>query len=102
VDAPAITAASDQRVHLAVLMTAVEPQQPGYLSHSDAAAAPVDRFPQRKTLVAGHCPQRLPSAQLSIPDQSIPFTECGKHRDRQTFEPAFPVGPFFTYYRLRI
>ena len=27
------------------LMTAVEAQQPGYLSHSDAAAAPFDRFP---------------------------------------------------------
>jgi hypothetical protein len=37
-------------------MTAVEPQQPGYLSHRDAAAAPIDRFPQRKGLVVGHRP----------------------------------------------
>jgi hypothetical protein len=37
------------------LMTAVEPQQSGYLSHSDAAAAPVGGFPDRQTLVVGHC-----------------------------------------------
>jgi hypothetical protein len=36
---------SDPAVSTA-LMTAVEAQQPGYLSHSDAAAAPLDRFPQ--------------------------------------------------------
>jgi hypothetical protein len=53
------------------LMTAVEPQQPGYLSHSDAAAAPVDRLPDRQTLIVSHRPQRLPSAPLSVPDQSI-------------------------------
>ena len=82
-------------------MTAVEPQQPGYLSHSDAAAAPVDRFPQRETLIAGHCPQRLPSTLLSAPNESIAFTQRGQHRNRQTFEPAFPVGPFFIQYRLR-
>jgi hypothetical protein len=29
------------------LMTALEPQQPGYLSHSDAATAPLDGFTQR-------------------------------------------------------
>ena len=83
-------------------MSVVEPQQPGYLSHSDAAAAPVDRFPHRQTLVVSHRPQRLPSAPLSIPDQSIAFNECGQHRDRQSFEPPFPVGPFFTQYRLGI
>jgi hypothetical protein len=77
---------------LAALMTAGEPQQPGYFSHSDAAAAPVDRFPQRKTLIAGHCPQRLPSALLSAPNESIAFTQRGQHRGRQSFEPAFPVG----------
>jgi hypothetical protein len=81
-----------RRVRLAALMTAVEPQQPGYFSHSDAAAAPVDRFPQRKTLIAGHCPQRLPSALLSAPNESIAFTQRGQHRGRQSFEPAFPVG----------
>ena len=90
-----------RRIRLAALMTAVEPQQPGYLSHSDAAAAPVDRFPQRKTLIAGHCPQRLPSTLLSAPNESIAFTQRGQHRNRQTFEPAFPVGPFFIQYRLR-
>jgi hypothetical protein len=86
---------SDSSVSTA-LMTAVEAQQPGYLSHSDAAAAPVDRFPYRQTLVVSHRPQGLSSPPLSIPDQSIAFTECGQHRDRQSFEPAFPVGPFFT------
>jgi hypothetical protein len=34
------------------LMTAVEPRQPGYLSHSDAATAPVDGFPDRQPLGA--------------------------------------------------
>ena len=66
------------------LMSVVEPQQPGYLSHGDAAAAPVERFPHRQTLVVSHRPQRLPGPPLSIPDQSIAFTECGQHRDRQT------------------
>jgi hypothetical protein len=83
-------------------MSVVEPQQPGYLSHSDAAAAPVDRLPHRQALVVSHCPQRLPGSPLSIPDQSIAFTECGQHRDRQSFEPPFPVGPFFTPHRLDI
>jgi hypothetical protein len=84
------------------LMSVVEPQQPGHLSHSDAAAAPVERFPHRQTLVVSHRPQRLPGPPLSIPDQSIAFTECGQHRDRQSFESAFPVGPFFTPRRLGI
>jgi len=83
-------------------MTAVEPQQPGYLSHSDAAAAPVDRFPYRQPLVLGHCPQRLRSAQLSVPNQNIAFTKRGQHRHRQSFAPAFPVGPFFAQYSLGI
>src|SRR5215217_9748765 len=89
---------SDSSVSTA-LMNVVEPQQPGYLSHSDAAAAPVDRFPYRQTLVVSHRPQRLPSAPLSIPDQSIAFTKRGQHRDRQSLGPAFPVGPFFAQYR---
>ena len=66
------------------LMTALEPQQPGYLSHSDATAAPLDGFTQRKTLVIGHPPQRLTSAPLSVPDEGIAFTKGGQHRDRQS------------------
>jgi hypothetical protein len=62
---------------LTALMTAVEPQQPGYLSHSDAAAAPVDRLPQRQTLIVSHRPHRLRSAPLSVPNQSIAFTQRG-------------------------
>jgi hypothetical protein len=75
--------------------------KPGHRSHGDAAAAPVERFPQRHTLVVSHRPQSLPSPPLRIPDQSIAFTQRGQHRNRQTFEPAFPVGPFFIQYRLR-
>jgi hypothetical protein len=37
------------------LMTAIE-QQPGYFSHSDAAAGLVDRFPYRQTLIGSHRP----------------------------------------------
>jgi hypothetical protein len=84
------------------LLAATKPQQPGYLSHGAAAAAPVDRFPQRQTLVLGHCPQRLRRAQLSRPDESIAFTKRCQHGDRQDFEPAFPVGTFFAQYRLGI
>src|SRR5215204_1097297 len=40
---------SDSSVSTA-LMSVVEPQQPGYLAHSDAAAAPVERLPHRQTL----------------------------------------------------
>jgi hypothetical protein len=83
-------------------MTAFEPQQPGYLSHSDAATTPVDRFPQRQTVLVGHRPQSLTSPPLSVPNQSIAFTKRGQHRNRQSFEPAFPVGPFFTPYGLGI
>jgi hypothetical protein len=72
-----------------------KPPQPGYLTHRYAAAAPVDRFPQRQALVVSHRPQRLPSAPLSVPNQSITFTKRGQHRDRESFEPAFPVGTFF-------
>ena len=72
---------SDSSISTA-LMSIFEPQQPGHLSHSNAAAAPVDRFPYRQTLVVSHRPQRLPSPPLSIPDQSIAFTECSQHRDR--------------------
>jgi hypothetical protein len=44
----------------------------------------------------------LPSALLSVPDESIAFTERGQHRDRQTLEPAFPVGAFLAQDRLGI
>jgi hypothetical protein len=66
-------------------VSAVEPQQPGYLSHSDAAPAPLDCFPQRQTLIFGHCPQRLPSTALSVPHESIALTRRGQHFDRQSF-----------------
>ena len=84
-----------RRVRLDGLTAAVEPQQPGYLSHTDAAAAPVDRLARRKTFVVGHHPQRLPSAPLSVPDESIAFTKRGQDYDCQSFEPVFPVDPFF-------
>jgi hypothetical protein len=48
-------------------MTAVEPQQPVYLSHSEPAAAPVDRFPYTSPIVS-HRLQRLRSASLGVPD----------------------------------
>jgi hypothetical protein len=63
-------------------MTAAEPQQPGYLSNSDAAAAPLARFPDRQTLIVSHRPQRLPSPPLSVPDEGIAFTKRRQHRDR--------------------
>jgi hypothetical protein len=44
----------------------------------------------------------LPSPPLSVPDESIPFTEPGQHRHRQTLKPAFPVGTFFAEARLGI
>ena len=47
--------------------TAGEPQQPGYLSHSDAAAAPVDRFAYRQILtlviVRRACPARCSASR---------------------------------------
>jgi hypothetical protein len=53
--------------------------------------------PSSPVIVRSACP-----APLSIPEQSIAFTECGQHRDRQSFEPPFPVGPLFAQYRLGI
>jgi hypothetical protein len=41
-------------------------------------------------------------ARRSASDESIAFTKRGQHRDRQTFEPVFPVGPFFAQSRLGI
>jgi hypothetical protein len=91
---PAPTDSSDACISTA-LTTAVELQQPSYLSHRDASAAPVDRFAQRKALILGHRPQCLPSAPLSVPDEGIAFTKRGQHRDCQSFEPALPDGTFF-------
>jgi hypothetical protein len=83
-------------------MKAIEPQQPGYLSHSETTTAPVDRLAQRKALVVGHRPQGLLSALLSVPDESIAFSKRGQHSDRQTLEPAFAIGTLFVQYRLGI
>jgi hypothetical protein len=44
----------------------------------------------------------LPSAPLSVPDESIAFSKRREHCDRQSFEPAFPVDTFFAQYRLGI
>jgi hypothetical protein len=44
----------------------------------------------------------LPSAPLSVPDESIAFTQRGQQLDRQRLEPAFPVGPFFAQGRLGV
>jgi hypothetical protein len=52
---------SDASFLTAVLLAAVEPPQPGYLTDCDAAAAPVDRLTHRQALVVGHGPQHLPS-----------------------------------------
>jgi hypothetical protein len=49
-----LASSSDASVSNA-LMTAIE-QQPGYFSHSDAAAGLVDRFPYRQTLIGSHRP----------------------------------------------
>jgi hypothetical protein len=54
---------------------------------------------REKPLLVGHRPQRLPSAPLSVPDESIAFPERDQHLDRQSFEPAFPIGPFFAQHR---
>ena len=52
-----------------------------------------------ETLLVGHRPQRVASAPLSVPNESIAFPERGQHLDRQSFEPAFPIGPFFAQHR---
>ena len=83
-------------------MTALESQQPGYLSHSDAAATPVDRFPYGQTLIFGHCPQRLPNPPLSVRTRASRSPSAVTRRDRWSFEPPFPVDPFFAQYGLGI
>jgi hypothetical protein len=62
---------------------------------------PADR---RQAAAAGlsHAPQSLRSTPFRVPNQSVAFTECGQHCDREPLEPAFPVGPFFAKYRLGI
>jgi hypothetical protein len=39
-------------------MSVVEPQQPDYLPHSDAAAAPAGGLASRRTLILGHRPHQ--------------------------------------------
>ena len=67
---------------LTALMTAVEPQQPGYLSHSDAAAAPVDRLPQRQDPR-----RRSSSAALARPAAQRPGPEHRVHQARSAPRP---------------
>jgi hypothetical protein len=43
-----------------------------------------------------------PSAPFRVTDRPVTFTERGQRLDRQAFEPAFPIGPFFTQDRLGI
>ena len=67
-----------------------EAAQPGYLSHSDAAAAPVGRVTDRQSLIVGHCPQCLPGAPLRVADRPVAFTKCGQYLDRQSLKPTLP------------
>jgi hypothetical protein len=69
------------------------------LHHSTASRS---ERPSSSVIVRSACPERLPGAPLSVPDQSIAFTKCRQHFDRQGFESAFPVGPFFAEYRVGI
>ena len=55
-----------------------------------------------EALLVGHRPQRLPGAAFRVANRSVAFTKRGQYGDRQTFEPALPVGRFFAPYRLRI
>jgi hypothetical protein len=87
-------AASDAWFSSAVLLTAVEPPQPGYLTQCEAVTTPCDRLAHRQALVVGHRPQRFSGAPLSVLDRTVAFTERGQHGDRQPLQSAFPVGPF--------
>jgi hypothetical protein len=53
---PAPACRSSDAAVSAALLAAAERSNQGYLSHSDAAAAPVGRFAQRKALILGHRP----------------------------------------------
>jgi len=44
----------------------------------------------------------LHSAPLTVPYKSSGFSKRRQHRDRQTYEHVFTVGPFFAQYRLGI
>ena len=83
-------------------MIAVEPQQPGYLSHGDAAAAPVDRFrtdkPSSSIIVRSACPARCSASRTRASRSPSAISTA----DRQTLEPAFPVDPFFAQHGLSI
>ena len=76
----------------AVLQAAVERPQPGYLTHGNASAAPVDRLAHRQGLDVGHRPQRLTSTYFPVLDRPVTFTERGQHDNRQPFEAAVPIG----------
>jgi hypothetical protein len=81
-------------VRLSAQVIAVEPQQSGYLSHSDAAAALVDRFPQRQTFIVSHRPQRLPSAPLSVPDDSSRSPSAVSTSTARASSRRSRLGPF--------
>jgi hypothetical protein len=55
-----------------------------------------------QALLCSHCLERIPGAPLRAADRSVAFTEHGQHGDRQSFEPAFPVGPFSAQYRVGV
>jgi hypothetical protein len=67
--------ASDASVTTA-LVSAVKPQQPVYLSHSEhqSAASHTDK-PSSSVILCAACP-----ARRSVPDESIAFTKRGQHR----------------------
>jgi hypothetical protein len=64
-------AASDAWFSSAVLLTAVEPPQPGYLTQCEAVTTPCDRLAHRQALVVGHRPQRFSGAPLSVLDRTV-------------------------------
>ena len=77
------------------LMTAIAPQQPGYLSHCHAAATPTaaSRSDKPSSSVMGS--QRLPSQLLSVPNQSCRSPSAVSTATAKASSSAFPVGPFF-------
>jgi len=85
---------SDAWFSSSVLLTAVKPPQPGYLTQCEAVTTPFDRLAHRQALVVGHRSQRVSGAPLSVLDRTVAFTERGQHGDRQPLQSAFPVGPF--------
>jgi hypothetical protein len=74
---------------LTALMSVVEPQQPGYLSHSDAVAAPVDRFPYRQpsssVIVRSACPARRSASRTkAVRSPSAVSTATAKPSSRRS------------------